>query len=39
LAQTGHHLFTGRYLAYLSKAKVGGKIFWLSPLEPKFRLF
>ncbi|HMN62382.1 MAG TPA: hypothetical protein PJ988_18595, partial [Anaerolinea sp.] len=31
LAQTGHHLWTGRYLAYLSTAKIGAKIFWLTP--------
>jgi len=27
LAQAGHHLFTGAYLAYLSNAKVGAKVF------------
>ena len=27
LAQAGHHLFTGTYLAYLSNAKVGAKVF------------
>jgi hypothetical protein len=30
IAQAGHHLFTGTYLAYLSCAKVGPKIFLLS---------
>lgn len=37
LTQAGHHFFTGRYLAYLSKAKVGGKIFWLAPLDKTLR--
>jgi hypothetical protein len=37
LAQVGHHLLTGRYVAYLSKAKVGGKIFWLSLLDKTLR--
>jgi MoaA/NifB/PqqE/SkfB family radical SAM enzyme len=37
LAQTGHHLFKGRYLAYLSDGKVGGKIFLLSALDRKVR--
>ncbi|HZY44301.1 MAG TPA: radical SAM protein [Anaerolineae bacterium] len=37
LAQTGHHLFKGRYLAYLSDGKVGGKIFWLSAFDRKVR--
>lgn len=31
LVQTGHHLWTGRYLAYLSTARIGSKVFWLSP--------
>jgi pyruvate-formate lyase-activating enzyme len=30
LAQIGHHLTTGRYLAYLSSGRIGAKIFWLS---------
>jgi len=30
LAQTGHHIWTGTYLAYLSQARIGGKIFLLS---------
>jgi len=30
IAQTGHHLWTGRYLAYLSTANIGSKIFLLS---------
>jgi len=37
LAQAGHHWFTGRYLAYLSQAKVGGKVFWLSPIDTTVR--
>jgi Radical SAM superfamily/4Fe-4S single cluster domain len=37
VAQIGHHLFTGTYLAYLSYAKIGAKIFLLSPWDPKIR--
>ena len=37
LAQTGHHLWTGRYLAYLSTAKIGAKIFWLTPWDQTLR--
>ncbi len=37
LAQTGHHLWTGRYLAYLSTARIGSKVFWLSPWDPTLR--
>lgn len=33
LAQTTHHLFNGTYLAYLSQAKIGRKIFMLSMLD------
>jgi hypothetical protein len=33
LTQIGHHLWTGRYLAYLSTARIGSKIFWLSPWD------
>lgn len=33
LAQAAHHLFTGRYLAYLGQSKVGRKVFWLSPFD------
>jgi MoaA/NifB/PqqE/SkfB family radical SAM enzyme len=33
LAQTGHHLWTGRYLAYPSTARIGPKIFWLAPWD------
>jgi hypothetical protein len=37
LAQIGHHLFTGKYLAYLANSKVGGKMFWLSPFDKTVR--
>jgi MoaA/NifB/PqqE/SkfB family radical SAM enzyme len=37
LAQTSHHLWTGRYLAYLATARVGSKIFWLSPWDKILR--
>jgi pyruvate-formate lyase-activating enzyme len=37
LAQTAHHLWTGRYLAYLSTTKIGSKIFWLSPWDKTLR--
>jgi hypothetical protein len=37
LAQTAHHLFKGKYLAYLSDAKVGGKIFLMSALDRTVR--
>jgi pyruvate-formate lyase-activating enzyme len=37
LAQAGHHFFTGRYLAYLSEAAIGGKIFLLSPFDRTLR--
>ncbi len=30
LSQIGHHLWTGRYMAYLSKTCVGQKVFFLS---------
>ena len=33
LAQTTHHLFNGTYLAYLSQANIGRKIFMLSMLD------
>jgi MoaA/NifB/PqqE/SkfB family radical SAM enzyme len=33
IAQIGHHLWTGRYLAYLSAARIGSKVFWLSPWD------
>ena len=37
LAQTGHHIWTGTYLAYLSEARIGGKIFLLSPWDSTIR--
>ncbi len=37
LAQAGHHLFTGRYLAYLSEASVGGRVFLLMPFDVTLR--
>jgi hypothetical protein len=37
LAQIGHHLWVGRYLAYLSTARIGSKIFWLAPLDKTLR--
>jgi MoaA/NifB/PqqE/SkfB family radical SAM enzyme len=37
LAQTGHHLLTGRYMAYLSTAKIGPIVFWLAPWDPIVR--
>ncbi|MHC1783433.1 MAG: radical SAM protein [Anaerolineaceae bacterium] len=33
IAQTGHHLWTGRYLAYLSSSRIGAEVFWLSPWD------
>ncbi len=37
LAQAGHHLLKGTYLAYLSTAKVGHQVFWLSPWDAAVR--
>jgi MoaA/NifB/PqqE/SkfB family radical SAM enzyme len=37
LSQAGHHFFTGRYLAYLAEAAIGGKIFLLSPWDKTLR--
>jgi hypothetical protein len=37
VAQAGHHMFTGTYLAYLSCAKVGVKAFLLSPWDKTLR--
>jgi MoaA/NifB/PqqE/SkfB family radical SAM enzyme len=37
LAQAGHHWFTGRYLAYLSTAKIGPKIFLVGPWDKQVR--
>ncbi len=37
IAQVGHHLFVGTYLAYLSEARIGAKLFLLSPWDPSLR--
>jgi len=37
LAQIAHHLWAGRYLAYLSTAKIGSKVFLLSPWDKTLR--
>jgi MoaA/NifB/PqqE/SkfB family radical SAM enzyme len=37
VAQAGHHFFNGTYLAYLSQAAIGRKIFLLSPWDPTLR--
>jgi len=37
LAQVGHHLFKGTYLAYLSSAKVGRQVLLLSPWDDTVR--
>ena len=37
VAQVGHHLFNGTYLAYLSQARIGTKLFLLSPWDPTLR--
>jgi len=37
LAQTSHHLLKGSYLAYLSQARIGSKIFLLSPIDKAVR--
>jgi hypothetical protein len=37
VAQAGHHLLRGTYLAYLTSAKVGAKIFLLSPWDATLR--
>jgi hypothetical protein len=37
LAQAGHHLFTGTYLAYLSNAKVGAKVFMGGVVDKSLR--
>jgi MoaA/NifB/PqqE/SkfB family radical SAM enzyme len=37
LAQAGHHALKGTYLAYLSSAWVGAKLFLLSPWDPTVR--
>ncbi len=37
LAQTGHHLLKGTYLAYLSNSNVGRKVFLMAPWDPDVR--
>jgi MoaA/NifB/PqqE/SkfB family radical SAM enzyme len=37
LAQTGHHIQKGRYLAYLTSGQIGRKIFLLSPIDMEIR--
>jgi hypothetical protein len=37
VAQAGHHFLTGTYLAYLSCARVGAKVFLLSPWDETLR--
>jgi MoaA/NifB/PqqE/SkfB family radical SAM enzyme len=37
LAQAGHHLLKGTYLAYLSSAKVGRRVFLFSPWDTTVR--
>jgi pyruvate-formate lyase-activating enzyme len=37
ISQVGHHLFFRTYLAYLSQARIGAKIFLLSPWDPTLR--
>jgi pyruvate-formate lyase-activating enzyme len=37
LAQAGHHWFAGNYLAYLTSAAVGAKVFLLSPWDRAVR--
>jgi len=37
MAQAGHHLINGTYLAYLSQAKIGAQVFLLSPWDATLR--
>lgn len=37
LAQMGHHIFNGTYLAYLAQSRIGAKIFLLSPWDKSLR--
>ena len=37
LAQAGHHMIKGRYMAYLGQSKVGRKVFWLAPFDRTLR--
>jgi hypothetical protein len=37
VAQVGHHVLKGTYLAYLSQAQIGRKVFVLAPWDPTLR--
>lgn len=37
VAQAGHHVLTGTYLAYLAQAKIGRKVFLLAPWDKTVR--
>ncbi len=37
VAQAGHHFFRGTYLAYLSQARIGAKVFLLAPWDRTVR--
>jgi hypothetical protein len=37
VAQAGHHLFKGTYLAYLSQSSIGNKVFAMAPYDPAVR--
>jgi len=37
MAQAGHHLLKGTYLAYLSQSSIGSKVFLLSPWDATLR--
>lgn len=37
VAQAGHHLLKGTYLAYLAQAQIGRKVFALAPWDPTVR--
>jgi hypothetical protein len=37
VAQAGHHLFKGTYLAYLSQSTIGNKVFAMAPYDPAVR--
>lgn len=37
VAQVGHHVFTGTYLAYITQSNIGFKIFFMSPFDKNVR--
>ncbi len=37
VAQAGHHLLKGTYLAYLTQSSIGNKIFAMAPYDPTLR--